>query len=76
MNKNKINFKSNNKISTSNSQNKKVKSGFLLENKISRRLVQHKTTSVRVHQEKNSLIQKCQFKFNSFLTEKKCINQI
>ena len=70
INKNKIYFKSNNKISSSNSHNRKIKSGFLLANKISRRLDQYKTSSVRVHQEKNSLIQKCQLKFNSFLTEK------
>jgi len=41
MNKNKIYFKSNNKISTLKSLNKKIKS---------RRLAQHKTSSMSVHQ--------------------------
>jgi len=67
MNKNKIYFKSNNKISTPNSHNRKIKS---------RRLAQHKTSSMSAHQNKTSLIQKCQLKFNSFLSEKKGINQI
>jgi len=62
MNKNKIYFKSNNKISTQNSHNRKIKR---------RHLAQNKTSSMSVHQNKTSLIQKCQLKFNYFLSGKK-----
>ena len=73
--KNKNIYKSNHKISNHNSR---VKSGFIIPINDRQKITKHKTGTMRLHHDTNSLIQKYQIKelkFKSFLNDKKSKNK-